>query len=1051
MTSPPQAYSAENLPRRPRTQSPELSKGRPGARKPSHDSRVGNGSSYQPTVSFAAATAAAPTEQFHTTAPHSADDNLNFMQPSDPYLASDPLQRWKGAPVFCWNPVGLTSTHFPKHVPMFGGGNSAPSIKSSPGQIKLERTRTRVPVDDTLVAFPGPLKSKGKKKELLSWLSTRVEAQQREASSMQSMDPRPSERLMLWQLLKVFIEHDGNVSGNPSADLAVRSIVGNKVARSRSNSTQEPASAVAPDATNPEALAEVKHHLMSGDRDKAAWHAADNRLWGHALLISSTAPDGNLWKQVAQEFVRSEVRTSKGDTKSLAALYEIFAHNWEESVDELVPASARAGFQMMPTAERNGHAQNALEGLNKWQETLCMVLGTRSAEDERGLLALGRLLRSYGRIEAAHICFLFAKGFARPGGIDDPEADFTLLGADASEDSLQDVDSILLSEVFEFGLLLNSAASSVQHLPHLQAYKLHHAHVLADSGYRDTAMSYCESIGNAIKSMTRPSPYYHPALVVELEDLTKRLSEAPKDGSSSWMSKPTLGKMSGSMWARFNTFVTGDDDAASNGSGGHSEETGPFGRVAGTPSISRNASVADLSSFTPMGLSGASGASGASVAPPQAHAPPTNSRYAPNYMPQPQQPQVQPHQLHQSPPQSAGSMAHPNPYAPTAVPQEIAKPSSSHSYNPYHPAATLGISDNVSQVSSSYDPPILQPPSSQRLGFDVGSPSFTHASSRVSSSHGPPSIPSQDQEMSVIDEEEPSKMNGYMSNGYEPPPATGAITELDQTEASGGYAPPSMGGGYAPPSAGYQPYEPVQATEEEDEPPKRRGMMDDDDDGFAPRSSSMKNANRAENDRAADDAFRAAAEADAKRDREAKEARRSSGWLSGWFKKDPNAPTVHKAKLGEESSFYFDPETKKWVNKKGGDAAPASSGPAPPPPRAGPPMGISKPPSASSSPGLGALPPRTSSAGMPPGAALPQSSAPGTSASSLMPTPGSASRVGTPAGDGGPPGTGIPSRPPTSMSNASSIDDLIGAPAARKPGGGKKGKKGGRYVDVMAK
>lgn len=43
-----------------------------------------------------------------------------------------------------------------------------------------------------------------------------------------------------------------------------------------------------------------------------------------------------------------------------------------------------------------------------------------------------------------------------------------------------------------------------------------------------------------------------------------------------------------------------------------------------------------------------------------------------------------------------------------------------------------------------------------------------------------------------------------------------------------------------------------------------------------------------------------------------------------------------------------------------------------------------------------------------------------------------------------------PSRPATSMSNASSIDDLLGAAAPRK-GGAKSKKKGGRYVDVMAK
>jgi COPII coat assembly protein SEC16 len=57
--------------------------------------------------------------------------------------------------------------------------------------------------------------------------------------------------------------------------------------------------------------------------------------------------------------------------------------------------------------------------------------------------------------------------------------------------------------------------------------------------------------------------------------------------------------------------------------------------------------------------------------------------------------------------------------------------------------------------------------------------------------------------------------------------------------------------------------------------------------------------------------------------------------------------------------------------------------------------------------------------------------------SSGPPTPGS--------GAGGP-----PSRPATSMSNMSDIDDLLGPPAPRSRGGAKTKKKG-RYVDVMAK
>lgn len=65
------------------------------------------------------------------------------------------------------------------------------------------------------------------------------------------------------------------------------------------------------------------------------------------------------------------------------------------------------------------------------------------------------------------------------------------------------------------------------------------------------------------------------------------------------------------------------------------------------------------------------------------------------------------------------------------------------------------------------------------------------------------------------------------------------------------------------------------------------------------------------------------------------------------------------------------------------------------------------------------------------------------------------SNVSTGSGDGGPsslmPPSGPPSRPATSLSNASSIDDLLGAAGPRKPGAAKKGRKGGRYVDVMAK
>jgi COPII coat assembly protein SEC16 len=47
--------------------------------------------------------------------------------------------------------------------------------------------------------------------------------------------------------------------------------------------------------------------------------------------------------------------------------------------------------------------------------------------------------------------------------------------------------------------------------------------------------------------------------------------------------------------------------------------------------------------------------------------------------------------------------------------------------------------------------------------------------------------------------------------------------------------------------------------------------------------------------------------------------------------------------------------------------------------------------------------------------------------------------------------SGPPTRPATGMSDANSIDDLLGATPGPRKGGAKKGRKSGRYVDVMAK
>ena len=206
---------------------------------------------------------------------------------------------------------------------------------------------------------------------------------------------------------------------------------------------------------------------------------------------------------------------------------------------------------------------------------------------------------------------------------------------------------------------------------------------------------------------------------------------------------------------------------------------------------------------------------------------------------------------------------------------------------------------------------------------------------------------------------------------------------------------------------------------------------------------------------------------------------RKSGWFGGWFGGNkpeaagapgaaaPNKPV--KANLGEANQFVFDPNLGKWVNKAAGAAAAPAPAATPPPPRSTPPVST-----ANGGPiglGLGAgggapPPPRTpaSVASLPgptktppmPALGLAPSLAPSMGRSASMPQT-SAGMSSAAASMTGGPGSGPPSRPPsrpaTSLSNASDIDDLLGpaAPRSRAAGGSTRGKRKGRYVDVMAK
>ena len=1006
----------------------------------------------------------------------SPSDGFNYIRPADG-RELDPLDRWKGCPLFSFGFGGAIVTSFPKQIPRFATGHAAPMIKCSPGEIKLQDGRI-LPFEEDVATFPGPLKSKSKKKDVVEWMNKRISKLEdgssllAGSSSLPDLNKCHEEKTLLWKIVRVLVEHDGVLDGNPMADQAVRRILSPElmhgdtaVLPSQDSNTsllgiaQRSGTRTVSGSLNPEAMEDLRKILLHGEREKAIWHAVDNRLWAHAMLLSSTV-DQSIWKQVSQEFVRQEVKTYGENTGALAALYQIFAGNFEESADELVPPSARAGLQLVSKTASTGPTKNALDGLDRWRETLTLILSNRTPGDGKALVSVGQLLAGYGRIEAAHICYIFAKSPGLFGGPDEPNVSVALLGADHLQNPIdygRDIDCILLTEVYDFARTVLASSSVAIVSPHLQALKLYHAVVLAEYGYRSEAQQYCEIIASTLSSTTKRSPYYHGLLLEALNGLTDRLRQAPRDNTGSWISKPSIDKVSGSIWAKFNQYVAGDEsDAASVGSGkGHDSSAGPFAGVAGeSPSLSRAASTNDLyNSYGP----------GVGFTPTAPTANSSNPRYAPTGL--------------YTPRSSFEQQGRPNQDLPRSGPNDSLRPapfhqqfqsrpnSSTSSYN--EPFKSGFTASTLPSRTESYLPtPPLQPQHmSQAVPNQPSTSLYEHDAEQ-------PTLPSEHQGLHGLQQHQDDQLTtrgcepSYSSNisdhsAYEPP-------------AFNPYEPPALSG-YDPPSHDTN----ISQMEEfpsEGKPKKKSYMDDDNDEDFEARAAALRQEEKARKDREADEAFRRAAEVDgmlfvfislhkltdsitAQKDKAPKLNNKKSGWFGGWLggkKPDsedthgtPNAPI--KAKLGEQSSFYYDSEQKRWINKKDPDTTPAAKA-APPPPRSTPSRAVSAAgPSPTSTSTTPPVPPLSAAAAM---SGFSSSNPPSQRAS-----PGSSPAVGATlkqaieaemsGGPSGPP-SAPPSRPATSMSGASSIDDLIGVPQARKGGTIKKGKKKG-YVDIMAK
>ncbi|EIN07345.1 hypothetical protein PUNSTDRAFT_105006 [Punctularia strigosozonata HHB-11173 SS5] len=941
--------------------------------------------------------------------------------------ANDPLGRTSArAPVISFGAGGRFVTCLHGSGTLNTGFDVALATRQST-DVRIQKLHDVIPqsaLDTTEVVFPGPLfndpgtpttslvgtgaaaKTKAKKAKVLQYLEDRANELDRGLGylSTDSIEHSHAEgKLALVRLLKVMVENDGKLTGSAAIDTAVRAALVPRLANSTgdaADSLHTPAlgyagipslhSNEAPLATyqvRASSLDKIQDFLIRGERKKACHYAADEKLWAHAMVIASSV-DKDTWKEVVNDFVRSElgVREEKSNGReALRVAYSLFAGQGAAAVEELLPPklltrtlgqTLTAGpLQVPPIAHGTPISPNfphpektarvPAESLAKWPETAAMLASSPMTPDSAAaLVALGDYLMSNDWIEAAHACYLLSSQAHLIGGSRAPSARIVLVGSQSPHLRLnfhKDSDPVIFSEIAEFAASLTPAPKGQEPFPgwaHLQPYKLVRAYHLAELGHTQAANRYCEAIRN---SLTRPSPYLNMAFADELKALHDRLTAVPQlDKAGSWiggkMAKPSLDSIGNWLEGRFTKFIAGEgensppptDDVAVPGQ----TSSGPFAHYSAISSAAPSTSPSPQPSFT-----------------------------AYNGMP--------------PPPRSGSAMSSRQ----STVPQvQIDRASSAM--------------DHYRRKGS---------PAPINRVYSANAATTTFAQAEAAGNGYAPG-------RSSLDE---SKDNGgwwnssFTADSAAPTPTATTFGASPENASDEGFISlmdvPASPMPISSPGATRTNY-----------PPE-----DPDDDDLGLGNASSKRKKNSTDDADADGTTPTATQKKAEppkpkaEEKKAEPTATSNGWLSRWWKKS-DGPAPVKANMGEDNSFYFDKELGKWVNKKAGGAEAAKPAAPPPPP--------SRAQTASPSKTASVMPHTGTVAGEPPVRATssfdltspPRKPPPPRARSNLVPTenlPDSAPP--SPA-----PGAGLNVPPPPSR------------PSSRAQAGGKKNLRS-RYVDVF--
>ncbi|XP_052789106.1 uncharacterized protein LOC128223773 isoform X2 [Mya arenaria] len=367
---------------------------------------------------------------------------------------------------------------------------------------------------EELEEYPGPLvRGDTHKNDVLNF------CQQKAKMCVENMDLQDRDSAeLIWRFLELLIKQNGTVVGTDIADLILQGHEPTTLEYRRSGMKITP-SADALDAddgesedssrlsrgTTPvdralvnkgrsveECTDRFRHLLMYGRKKDALDWAMKNNLWGHALFLASKM-NHTAHANVMMRFANVAMRMND----PLQTVYQLMSGRQPAAVTCV-------------TEERWGD----------WRPHLAMILSNNTAKpdlDRKCIMTLGDTLASKGFLHASHFCYLMSQ--ISFGSFNKKSSKIVLIGSSHGLplEYFATNEAIQCTEIYEYA---RSLANTWLNLNNFQTFKFLYATRLADYGYAQDALQYCEVISRQVN--TNPVFYTH-VLVKLLYDLSSQL------------------------------------------------------------------------------------------------------------------------------------------------------------------------------------------------------------------------------------------------------------------------------------------------------------------------------------------------------------------------------------------------------------------------------------------------------------------------------------------------------------------------------------------------